>query len=531
MKRSDKKQVYGDCMRIVRVPFAIYAVNECAEGLLTVFTASLLGSFADAVFSLDFSFALSNLWRLALCLAATIFLLPVIDIVGEIYDLKYALVYDRLLMSRYLDKEYADAMKYDAGEIAKRLEDDGIDFRCNLCAIITSLAMLPVTTAALLYLALPVSPLFTAIVFAVSLIKLTVPLAVKKLEQKYDRQKREYNTEVRQYENEITEKPCVVKMLGITAPLVERLDVLFEKYRRATLSKSILCSRLAGGISALLDTLCTVIILLAGAAFVARGAMTPGSVAAMVGYFSVFNTLISNVSSVIRTLPIMSNVTDRLSVFYEHPEDTRGEEISDIQSITASDVGFSYNGEPVIDGLAFDIRGGGKTAVAGENGSGKSTLLKLLCGLLKGYTGELLFNGRDMRSISVLSLRSRLAYASQEPFIFKGSVRENIRLGRPEAVDSEIDAIAASLGITALCGREIKSGDELSGGEKQKISIARALLKNTKLLLLDEPGNSLDAESRLWLESFIKSCDKTVIYILHDDALTSCADYVVRMRR
>ena len=288
-------------------------------------------------------------------------------------------------------------------------------------------------------MALPVSPLFTAIVFAVSLIKLTVPLAVKKLEQKYDRQKREYNTEVRQYENEITEKPCVVKMLGITAPLVERLDVLFEKYRRATLSKSILCSRLAGGISALLDTLCTVIILLAGAAFVARGAMTPGSVAAMVGYFSVFNTLISKVYSVIRTLPIMSNVTDRLSVFYEHPEDTRGEEISDIQSVTASDVGFSYNGEPVIDGLAFDIRGGGKTAVAGENGSGKSTLIELLR-LLKGYRASFCSTQRYAFQIGS-SLRSRSPRLAER--LYQGSVRENIA-SATGAVDSESTLAALS---------------------------------------------------------------------------------------
>lgn len=106
-------------------------------------------------------------------------------------------------------------------------------------------------------------------------------------------------------------------------------------------------------------------------------------------------------------------------------------------------------------------------------------------------------------------------------------MRENIRLGNLSATDIEIDALANRLGIFSLCERDVIGGEELSGGEKQKISIARALLKDTEVILLDEPSNHLDEETKNWLMQFIKNSTKTIVYISHDNELTSCADQTI----
>jgi len=141
--------------------------------------------------------------------------------------------------------------------------------------------------------------------------------------------------------------------------------------------------------------------------------------------------------------------------------------------------------------------------------------------------GSLRVNDVDVEHLSIESRRSHIAYAEQNPYLFKGTVRENIRLGNLSATDIEIDALANRLGIFSLCERDVIGGEELSGGEKQKISIARALLKDTEVILLDEPSNHLDEETKNWLMQFIKNSTKTIVYISHDNELTSCADQTI----
>ena len=166
-------------------------------------------------------------------------------------------------------------------------------------------------------------------------------------------------------------------------------------------------------------------------------------------------------------------------------------------------------------------------AIVGENGSGKTTLVKILSGLIMKKGGSLRVNDVDVEHLSIESRRSHIAYAEQNPYLFKGTVRENIRLGNLSATDIEIDALANRLGIFSLCERDVIGGEELSGGEKQKISIARALLKDTEVILLDEPSNHLDEETKNWLMQFIKNSTKTIVYISHDNELTSCADQTI----
>ena len=527
MKHTEKKLLYKDCMKVTRISCLIYLLQECSEGLLTVFIAALIGSFADAVFALDVQSAIANLWRLIVCLCVTLIFVPIITVIADIQCFKNTLMYERKLLFRFFEKDYTDAMQYEFGEVSQRLEDDGIEFRYNIINIfsksVTSVAMV----VTLLIMALPSSPVFTAIVFFISLVKLIVPIAVRKLDKKYDKLIREYNDQVTGIEMDFTAKPHTIKMMGLDAPFRKKLEYLFNQHFRTTLVNSIRCKRFAGGISSLLDVLCTVIIIFLGALFVASNLMSPGSIAAMIGYFSVFNTLIDNASVIIRTLPIMDTISERLMMFYENPEPMNGDTIDEIRNLTAENLDFSYDEEKILSNLSFSITCGQKVAIVGENGSGKTTLVKILSGLIMKKGGSLRVNDVDVEHLSIESRRSHIAYAEQNPYLFKGTVRENIRLGNLSATDIEIDALANRLGIFSLCERDVIGGEELSGGEKQKISIARALLKDTEVILLDEPSNHLDEETKNWLMQFIKNSTKTIVYISHDNELTSCADQTI----
>ncbi len=532
MKNKLHRKIYGDCARATALPIVLYGVQGCFTGILSVMTADLLGRFASAVFALDFDFGRANLWKLLLCIALTVAALPAMSFVSNYYMIKYSIAHDRMVLGRFLDKDYASVLRCEAGDIQHRLEWDPTNLRCYFVTVITDFLEGAVTLVYLLICALAVSPLYTLIVFAISLLKLGVPLAVRKIEKWFDRKKREYSNTVGMYEDEIVRQPHVVRQYGVAEAMILRLDRVWTEHFAAVESKSIVTGRVTGGISGFLDTLCTFAVLLTGAVLAARGDILPGTVAAMVGYFGVFGSLIGKVSEIIRDIPKLSNITERMEIFYEDEEDLAGTDAPEMRELRADGLSFAYAGSErtAFDGLSFVRDVGGKTAVCGANGSGKSTFIKVLCGLLRPYGGSLTVDGVEFSKISPERWRENVAYAPQEPVLFAGTVRENIRLGRPSATDADADALLGELGLSDLAERVVEPGkNDFSGGEKQKISVARALMKDARLLILDEPGNNLDAATVAWLEDFLRKTPRSVVYITHDRAMEDIADAVVRL--
>lgn len=514
-----------------------YSTSDIISGILTVYAARILGDFADAVFNLDFSYGISSFWKLLISIGISVVGVPIISMIGELLMFRNALKHDRLVYRRFLDQTYASAMKISEGEIQYRLEQDAIDLRCYWVDLLVKFISIPLTVVYLLYNSIQISPLFTIIVFAISLIKLTVPMAVKKIASKYDKETREYRSSVRALETEITKKPHIVKLYGLSESLIERLDKLYKNYYKTVFCKSSKYNTLADSVLSFLDIFCILLILFVGAIMVSNDIISTGAVAAMAGYFSVFNTIISNFDYIIRKTPIIKNLSDRLKVFYNDTEikyDSATNCFAGIEAkslcIEANSLCFDYDNNNAFNNLSFTIHNGDKVAVVGENGSGKSTLIKILCGLLKKYKGSIKINGYELNELPIENWRREFAYVEQEPYLFEGSVKENILLGNLSATDESITAIMKELGINQLADRRISTNENvLSGGEKQRISIARALLKGTDLLILDEPSNNLDENSLSWLNNFISKSSKTIIYITHDKNIVRANNYVIQL--
>lgn len=171
------------------------------------------------------------------------------------------------------------------------------------------------------------------------------------------------------------------------------------------------------------------------------------------------------------------------------------------QRIAFDDVTFSYGDGPVLQGLSFEIRAGETIGIAGPSGSGKTTLLGLVARFYDPVSGALRFDGRDAREFRLQDVYRQLAIVTQEPFLFATSVLENIRCGRPDASDADVkeaariaeiheDILSLPLGYNTTLGA---AGRVLSGGQAQRINVARAILKNASILLLDEATSSLDS--------------------------------------
>lgn len=202
-------------------------------------------------------------------------------------------------------------------------------------------------------------------------------------------------------------------------------------------------------------------------------------------------------------------------------------------------VGFRYAGgeDPVLDGLDLVFEPGTTTAIVGPSGSGKSTILSLIAGLHSPVSGSVLVDGAPLDSLDADARRELTSVVFQQPYLFDGSVRENVLVGRPGADEADVLRAAELARVDALVARLPdrwdsrvgEAGGSLSGGERQRVSIARALLKPAPVLLVDEATSALDTENEAAITAALASdpLQRTRIIVAHRLASIRAADRVV----
>jgi ATP-binding cassette subfamily B protein len=201
-------------------------------------------------------------------------------------------------------------------------------------------------------------------------------------------------------------------------------------------------------------------------------------------------------------------------------------------------VNFSYqSGPPVLDDFNLTLEPGRMTALVGPSGGGKSTILNLIMRMYDPQSGRVLLDGQDISYATLGSLREKIAYVSQDTFLFAGTIMHNIRLGRQDATEADVITAAKAANAHEFIVAQAKgydtevgeNGSLLSGGQRQRISIARAMLRNAEILLLDEATSALDAESEALFRDALQQLmqGRTTIVIAHRLSTVHQADTIV----
>jgi ABC-type multidrug transport system fused ATPase/permease subunit len=286
------------------------------------------------------------------------------------------------------------------------------------------------------------------------------------------------------------------------------------------------------------------VIWLGGRALI-RGELTPGDLTSFFLYTFIVAGALADLAGVWTGLQRAAGATDRLFAVIDTVPAIRSPERptplpAGKGAVRFEKVSFAYpsrRGQPVLADVDLEIRPGEVVALVGPSGAGKSTILSLLYRFYDVDAGRVLFEGVDVRELSLADLRRSLAMVAQEPVLFSGTIRDNIAYGRDGATDAEIEAAARDAhahdfivgfpdGYATLIGER---GTKLSGGQKQRIALARALIANPRVLILDEATSNLDAESEAAVQAALARimAGRTTIIVAHRLSTVRDADRII----
>ena len=279
---------------------------------------------------------------------------------------------------------------------------------------------------------------------------------------------------------------------------------------------------------------------------VSRSDITVGTLTAFLAYIGRFYGRLDSMSRIVSVTQKAAAGAKRIFDILDHvsnvPEPTKPVHLERISGeIELSDVGFRYGNRSVIRDLSLKIEPGEMIGLVGHSGSGKSTLVNLICRFYDVSEGAVRVDGVDTRSLPVAEYRRHIGLVLQEPFLFFGTIADNIAYGKPDATRAEIIAAARAAhahefilrlpqGYDSLVGER---GQGLSGGERQRISIARALLVDPRILILDEATSSVDTETEKEIQKALDNLvrGRTTIAIAHRLSTLRKADRLVVMDR
>lgn len=431
--------------------------------------------------------------------------------------------------------------KYETGELISRLTSDvqklSEVFSWGVIDACHSIIVLLISISIMLYLSYTLTLMLFLILPAIYI----VTVIFQKNILKFQRKVRDYNSKIIRSYTESLSYIKTIKALGIEDKKKKEFKAYNEKYRRYNLL-SILISAI------FVPTVMFVASIGVGFAFnfssisVMRNVMTYGAFLSFLTYsFQIFEPF-KMLAQIFTDLKSAQASAERVfQILYEEDEILEEEE-SDLDfegNIKFENVSFHYfdDDKLILKDFNFEIKNGESVAFIGSTGSGKSTIVNLICKFYNPTSGGIYLDGINYRNIDKTCLYNNLGYVLQQPQLFSISIKENIKFGNENATDEEILKVCNLLGIDEFISKLPngidtvigETGYNISGGQKQLISFARALIKNPKLLVLDEATSSIDTETEKIIQNKMKDIlkGKTSIIVAHRLSTIKHCDKIV----
>ena len=335
----------------------------------------------------------------------------------------------------------------------------------------------------------------------------------------------------------------VVKIFSAEERETNSIHNHLEDLKRSDIKQNIISS-FSSEFMSLIGALGGFVVLWFGGINIIKGTFTIGGYIAFTGYLAKLYGPTQSIAmqglSFQPAITALNRVSEFSSISQEEEDPDRKINIQGINRIEFKNVTFSYGKKKALENINLTIKKNDKVLITGPNGSGKSTMVKLILGLYKVKSGKLYINSQDINNISLSSLRDKISFVSQNVFLFNDTIRNNILYSKPEASAEEVEKAAKLSGSSDFINKLDEkmdvivgeTGRMISGGEKQKISIARAILKDSDVVIFDEATSQQDAQSIERIESLIEKRfkDKICIIISHRSIKNLKLNKIIRLK-
>jgi len=390
---------------------------------------------------------------------------------------------------------------------------------------------------------------------------------------KNQREVRKVNSKITGAYNEGITGAKTTKTLVRERKNFDEFDELTTSMKKTSI-RAIRLSALYGPIIAFMGTASIALVIFTSEGAITENLITIGTLSVFISYITMLFQEIQQMAEVVLAMQSAQAAAERTITLIDTEEEIRDtDEVVEkygttfhpkyenweklVGNIKFEDVSFAYKtGEPVLKSFNLDVKAGEKIALVGPTGAGKSTIVNLLCRFYEPVSGEILIDEKDYKQRSQLWLHANIGYVLQNPHLFSGTIKENIRYGKLDATDEEIIEVAKKVNAYDFIMNLEKGfdtdvgegGNRLSSGEKQLISFARAIIKNPQIFILDEATSNIDTETEKTIQqaifnilkgrtsfivahrlSTIRSCDK--ILVIEDGKIAEMGSHRELMRQ